>query len=145
MSVLDDDAVRHQLWRAWRESKPGTTDAHEEGGFVLKRETGELIVERWPKGTQDEMTVPSHPGGRRGGLPIIATFHTHPNPAPDYQQEPGLTDIRAVRDDPGLGHGEFEGEYVIASRRVYRIDRSGKVETVGETTRVFQVLPDSNS
>lgn len=144
MSILDDDAVRQQLWQAWRDSAPGTANSHEEGGFVLETETGDLIVERWPKGTKDEMSVPSHSGGRRGGLSIIATFHTHPNPGSDYQQEPGLTDIRAVRDDPDLGHAEFEGEYVIASRLVYRIERSGNVETLGEMARVLQIPSDSN-
>ncbi len=47
MSVLDDDAIRGLLLQAWQESQPGTVDAHEEGGFVLRDANGSLSVERW--------------------------------------------------------------------------------------------------
>jgi hypothetical protein len=64
---------------------------------------------------------------------IVATFHTHPNPGADFRQEPGLTDIRAVRDDPDLRHPDYEGEYVVASEALYRIFPDGRVEQVGDT------------
>jgi proteasome lid subunit RPN8/RPN11 len=82
--------------------------------------------------------VPRHPGGKRNNLSIVATFHTHPNPGPEFQQEPSLTDIRAVRDDPDLSPPDYEGEYVIASEWIYRIHKNGRVESVGETKAVLK-------
>ena len=133
MTVLDDDSIRDLFRQAWQESKPGTDDAHEEGGFVLRNGDGSLEVERWPRGAQNEILVPLHPGGKRGDRLIVATFHTHPNPGPDFQQEPSLTDIRAVRGDPDLRHPEYEGEYVIASDSIYHIQPDGAVKLLGET------------
>ena len=133
MSVLDDDVIRALFLRAWQESQPGTAAAHEEGGFVLQNADGSPGVERWPRGAQNQILVPSHPGGERNNRLIVATFHTHPNPGPDFQQEPSLTDVRAVRDDPDLSHPGYEGEYVIAWESVYRIRKNGQVEAVGET------------
>src|SRR5262245_21479728 len=106
-TVFDDNAIRELLRQAWQESDAGTERAHEEGGFVLRDEDGKLSVDRWPKGAQNEIVVPPHAGGRRLGRLILATFHTHPNPGADFQQEPSLTDIRAVCGDPDLGHPEF--------------------------------------
>lgn len=69
----------------------------------------------------------------------MATFHTHPNPGSDFQQEPSLTDIRAVRNDPDLRHPEYEGEYVIASEWIYRIEKNGDVAPVGHTNAVLKI------
>jgi hypothetical protein len=89
-----------------------------------------MAVERWPLGVQDRIVVPPHAGGTRNGRSIVATFHTHPNPGPDFEQEPSLTDIRAVRNDPDLSHADYEGEYVIATEWIYCIKRSGLVQLV---------------
>jgi hypothetical protein len=118
MNVLNDNTILAELRAAWLDSCPGQVDAHEEGGFVLKRLDGSLYVERWPKGTQRQIYVPSHGGSRRGESAIVATFHTYPNTGFDYQQDPSLTDVRAVRDDPDLGGPEYEGEYVISEKMV---------------------------
>ncbi len=139
MSVLNDDTIRGLFLRAWQESQPGTPAAHEEGGFVLRNADGSLSVERWPRGVQNQILVPPHPGSKRGDLLIVATFHTHPNPGSEFQQEPSLTDIRAVRDDPDLNHPDYEGEYVIASEWIYRIPKNGQVESVGETKAVLKI------
>ncbi len=64
---------------------------------------------------------------------IVATFHTHPNPEPEFQQEPSLTDIRAVRDDADLNHPAYEGEYVIGLEWIYRVRKNGQVETIAQT------------
>ena len=141
MSVLDDPNVRNALLVAWSESLPRHKDAHEEGGFILRTAKGTYVVDRWPKGAPNQIHVPPHPQNVRGGLPIIATFHTHPNPAPDFQQEPSLTDIRAVRGDPDLGGPDYEGEYVISDEKVYRILKDGDVEEVGETQTVLARSP----
>jgi hypothetical protein len=139
VSILDDHRVLALLCEAWRESQPGTPAAHEEGGFVLRNEDGFLTVERWLRGGQRQISVPPHRGGLRRGLLVVATFHTHPNPGSDFQQEPSLTDIRAVRDDTDLDHADYEGEYVIASEHIYRISKHGLVETIGDTGAVLQI------
>jgi hypothetical protein len=139
VSVLDDDTIRGLFLLAWRESQPGTVSAHEEGGFVLRNADGSLSVERWPRGASNQIVVPPHPGGRYDNRPIVATFHTHPNPGPGFQQDPSPTDIRAVRDDPDLGHPDYEGEYVIATEWMYRIRKDGQVESVGATGVVLRI------
>jgi hypothetical protein len=139
VSVLDDYTIRSLFLRAWLDSQPGTAGAHEEGGFVVRNTDGSLEVERWPVGAQNQISVPPHAGGRRGHRSIVATFHTHPNPGPDFQQEPSLTDIRGVRDDPDLSHADYEGEYVLSADWIYVIRRNGRVELVGETNAVLKI------
>ena len=77
VSFLDDDAIRDLFVQAGQESEPGTDAAHEEGGFVLRNADGSLSVERWPKGVQDKIFVPLHPGGKRGDLQIVATMQAN--------------------------------------------------------------------
>lgn len=139
MSVLDDEKVRDRLRQAWEESRPGADDAHEEGGFVLRNPDGSLTIERWPRGLQDQIVVPPHEEGNREGLRIVATFHTHPNFGLEFQQEPSLTDIRAVRDDQDLHHPEYEGEYVIARNALYRILHDGRVELLGDSRALLSI------
>ena len=69
----------------------------------------------------------------------MATFHTHPNPGSEFQQEPSATDIRAVRDDPDLSHLGYEGEYVIALEWIYLIHRNGLVKMVAETKTLLKI------
>ncbi len=137
--ILDYGDIRSALADAWRRSQPDSPQAHEEGGFVVQRDDGSLFVIGWPRGLQNEILVPAHQGGRRANMPIIATFHTHPNSGGMFQQEPSLTDIRAVRDDPDLSHSEYEGEYVISRRMIFRILRSGDVIAIGETQRLLEM------
>ena len=115
MSVLDDRVICGLIRQAWQESEPGTARAHEEGGFILRNADGSLSVERWPRGSQDEILVPEHAGGKRHGLTIVATFHTHPNPGPNFLQAPGPADIMNVLNDTDLDHSDYEGEFVLAS------------------------------
>jgi hypothetical protein len=139
MSVLDDGQVCEQLRQAWLDSQPGTGTAHEEGGFIVRADDGTLSIEPWLQGSQNEIMVPPHPGGLFGGRRIVATFHTHPNTGPDYQQEPSLTDIRAVRGDPDLRHADYEGEFVIAQDVLYRINPDGTVEEMGSTADLLKI------
>jgi hypothetical protein len=141
MSVLDDPHVCAQLRQAWEDSQPDTADAHEEGGFVLQGNDGSLVVERWPRGIGEEIEVPPFASGRRNQLIIVVTFHTHPNSGAGYVQRPSPEDVEAVRDDPDLGHPEYQGEYVISKDRVYRILRSGAVDVVGATRGLLGTAP----
>jgi hypothetical protein len=139
MLAFDNPAVRAALRAAWEQSLPGTATAHEEGGFVLQQDDGQLRIEPWPRGRLNEIEVPAHVGGRRNGLIIIATFHTHPNPGADFQQEPSLTDIRAVRHDPNLRHREYEGEVVVSFEKTYQIQPDGSVVVLGDTRELLEL------
>ncbi len=139
--VLDHDGIRRAMTAAWRRSEPNGPQAHEEGGFVVLGLDGTPVVIGWPRGLQNEIFVPAHRGGRIDNLPILATFHTHPNSGLAFRQEPSLTDIRAVRDDPDLSNPDYEGEYVISRSLVYRILRTGDVIVVGETQTILK-LPE---
>jgi hypothetical protein len=70
-------------------------------------------------------------------LEIIASFHTHPNTGPDYLQEPGETDRRAVRADPDLKAPHYAGELVISAGLVYLVLPDGSVSELGETQRII--------
>jgi hypothetical protein len=139
MSALDDEWICAQLRQAWLDSQPGTEAAHEEGGFIVRADGGALTVEPWPRRGENQITVPPHPGGLFGGKRIVATFHTHPNTGPEYQQEPSLTDIRAVRRDPDLRHAEYEREFVISREVLYRIHPDGTVEDLGSMTDLLRI------
>jgi hypothetical protein len=43
---LNDPAVRDALKQAWLDSQPGVTGGHEEGGFILRDETGKITVRK---------------------------------------------------------------------------------------------------
>ena len=127
LDILRYPAVRLALAAAWVESKPGLAGRHEEGGFILLDGGEELSVRRWPTGEGNQIKVPEHRGCVVDGLPIVATFHTHPNTGPDYLQEPGETDKRGVRDDAELKGSHYVGEFVVANETVYLIAPSGAV------------------
>jgi hypothetical protein len=139
VSILDDAQIREALRQAWDDSQPDTPNAHEEGGFVLLTSDGSSVVERWPRGLEDEILVPDHTGGRRAGLIIVATFHTHPNSGEWFCQEPSPMDVQAVENDPELDHSEYEGEYVISRKTVYRINRDGGIDSVGGSLALLGV------
>ncbi|MGH9848870.1 MAG: hypothetical protein ACREBD_03355 [Blastocatellia bacterium] len=80
-NILNVPAVCDALKQAWLDSQPGITGGHEEGGFILRDETGKISVERWPRGAQDSIQMPPHPDCRIDEGEIVATFHTHPNTA----------------------------------------------------------------
>jgi hypothetical protein len=125
--VLNEPAVRAALRKAWMESQPGLVGGHEEGGFIVLDRSNSLSVERWPKGEGSLILVPSHAGCEWKGLPIVATFHTHPNIGPDFLQEPSETDKRGVKDDADLKAAHYVGEFVIADGMVYLITPGGAV------------------
>jgi hypothetical protein len=136
-TTLNAPAVRAILKQAWRDSQPGTTGGHEEGGFILRDSVGNLSVVRWPKGSQNTITLPPHANCRIGKHDIVATFHTHPNTGSNHLQEPGETDKRAVRDDPDLKGQFYEGEFVISQETIYLISSNGQVDELGNTREIF--------
>ena len=66
-----------------------------------------------------------------GNDDILASFHSHPNTGSNFLQEPGATDIRAVRDDLDLKGPDYVGEFVVAERAVFLITPDGLVRELG--------------
>jgi len=126
------------LQLAWQDSEPNVTGGHEEGGFIVVDDFGILSVVRWERGTQKEIIMPPHGNCLAGGKAIAASFHTHPNTGADFQQEPSLNDIRAVRDDPDLKGEFYLGEFVVSQENVYLIEPSGRVGVIGKTSAIFR-------
>ena len=110
--ILQNPEIVVELKQAWIDSEPNVSGGHEEGGFVVVDDFGLLSVVRWEKGTQNEIVLPPHRNCFVDGKEIVASFHTHPNTSADFQQEPSLTDIRAVRDDFDLKGEFYLGEFV---------------------------------
>jgi hypothetical protein len=88
---------------------------------------------RWERGSHNEIVLPPHHNCLVNGSDIVATFHTHPNTGASFQQEPSLTDIRAVRDDFDLKGNFYLGEFVISEDNIYLIEPSGEYKVVGST------------
>lgn len=131
--LLAEPFIRIALQQAWQDSQPGVTGGHEEGGFILQDDNGELSVTRWPSGAQGSIELPPYTQCRLDECDIVATFHTHPNTGTGYLQEPSETDKRAVRDDPDLKGEFYEGEFVISQAAIYLITPDGQVHEVGVT------------
>lgn len=135
--ILNDAFVRGALKQAWEDSQPGSAQAHEEGGFVVRDAVGALQTHRWPKGAQNEIRVPPHSGCKIGESEIVASFHTHPNTGSDYLQEPSETDKRAVRNDPNLKGANYVGEFVISRDTIYLVTPTGQVRELADTDDLF--------
>src|SRR5665213_370451 len=129
LDLLREPSIRAALSEAWKESNPGLASGHEEGGFITL-ENEKLSVRRWPKGEGNLIQVPNHLGCVVNGLPIVATFHTHPNIGVDFLQEPSETDKRGVRDDANLKGSLYIGEFVIANEMIYLITPGGAVREI---------------
>ena len=137
-AFLKNPIVISTLEQAWQDSHPGVSGGHEEGGFILRDAAGNMSVDRWPKGAQDTIILPSHPNCKIGGEDIVASFHTHPNTGKDYLQEPSETDRRAVRDDPDLKGAFYEGEFVISQEKIYLIAPNGQVSAIENTREILR-------
>jgi hypothetical protein len=137
LDLLREPEVREALSEAWKESQPGLTGGHEKGGFIVLDENDKLSVRRWPKGENNLIRVPGHAGCEIDGLPIVATFHTHPNTGADFLQEPSETDKRGVRDDAELKGSLYIGEFVIADEMVYLITPGGAVREIDTRAKLL--------
>ncbi|HSK71849.1 MAG TPA: hypothetical protein VK892_09160 [Pyrinomonadaceae bacterium] len=131
--IVENAVVLREIKAAWEDSVPSISGGHEEGGFIVIDEFENLSVVRWEKGKQNEIILPPHRNCFVDGKEIVASFHTHPNIGRDFQQEPSLTDIRAVRDDPNLKGENYTGEFVISKDVIYLIQPSGEIVEIGNT------------
>jgi hypothetical protein len=136
--ILQSSEIVAKLKQAWQDSEPNVSGGHEEGGFIVVDDFGLLSDVRWQKGTQNEIILPSHPNCSVEGRAIIASFHTHPNTGADFQQEPSLTDVSAIRDDPDLKGEFYLGEFIISQDNVYLIEPSGQISVIGKTGEVLE-------
>lgn len=98
---------------------------------------GDFAVVPWHGGHGRSIVVPPYRHCRVGNLPIVATFHTHPNTGPGFLQEPSDTDKRFVRDDPDLKGSSYIGELVISEETIYLVDPTGGVHEVVATARLL--------
>ena len=131
--ILENQTILAELKKAWFDSEPNVSGGHEEGGFVVADDFKNLSIIRWTKGTQNEIILPPHKNCFVGGKDVIASFHTHPNTGEDFQQEPSLTDLRAVRDDFDLKGEFYLGEFVISEQNIYLIEPSGEFHIFAQT------------
>ena len=136
--ILGNELVLAHLKNAWLDSTLGISGGHEEGGFIVANDVGDLLVIRWGKGLQNEIVLLPHKNCFVDGKDIIASFHTHPNTGKDFQQEPSLTDIRAVRDDFDLKGEFYLGELVISEQNIYLIEPAGDYHIIGATKVVLE-------
>ncbi len=136
--ILQNSEIVTGLKQAWQDSEPNISGGHEEGGFIVVDDFRFLSVARWEKGTQNEIILPLHRNCFANGKDIAASFHTHPNTGKDFQQEPSLTDVRAVRDDFDLKGEFYLGELVISKEIIYLIEPSGLFSVIGKTKEIFE-------
>ena len=136
--ILQNSEIVAELKQAWLDSEPNVSGGHEEGGFIVTDDFGNLSVVRWEKGTQNEIVLPPHRNCFVNGKDVVASFHTHPNTGADFQQEPSLTDVRAVRDDFDLKGEFYLGEFVISQENVYLIQPSGLFNVIVNTKEMFE-------
>ena len=129
--ILGNELILAHLKNAWLDSEPGESGGHEEGGFIVADDVGNLAVVRWEKGSQNEIVLPPHKNCFVNGKDIISSFHTHPNTGKDFQQEPSLTDIRAISDDFDLKGEFYLGELVISEQNIYLIEPAGDNHVIG--------------
>ena len=136
-ALLADATVRRELRRAWLDSNPGAFGGHEEGGFICLSGDGAFVVDRWEAGEKAYIIAPPHPGGKRSGEWIVATFHTHPNTSRSFIAEPNEEDCSIVASDHALKTVYYVGEFVVAPQYIYLILPGGTYTTVAETAEDF--------
>lgn len=90
--LANNPIIKRALAKAWRDSKHGTPQNHEEGGWIyINPDNGRLIIKRAASGGEGNIDLRDPP--HISGAILIATFHTHPYPTlgmdygPSYQDE----------------------------------------------------------
>lgn len=136
--IFENQVILSELNRSWLDSEPGESGGHEEGGFIVADDVGDLAVVRWEKGLLNEIVLPPHKNCFVDGKDIIVSFHTHPNTGQGFQQEPSLTDIRAVGDDFDLKGEFYLGELVVSRENIYLIEPAGDYHVIGSTEVILK-------
>jgi hypothetical protein len=79
--LSENPFVLDALEKAWADSRPADPDhRHEEGGWIyFNPATQEVAVRRAPSGGQADLDLGDPP--ELEDYYLVATFHTHPNPA----------------------------------------------------------------
>jgi hypothetical protein len=139
--LLANAEVIDQLRRAYDESRVGTDDPAEQGGFLLIDPVHCIVeVAKLPSGAPDSLAFPICADGMYQGKTIVGSFHTHPNAGADWRQEPSPQDIRLSQDFPEtMGPHQF----VIAKEKIYHIDREGMVTVIGDTEQLLGIRKDT--
>lgn len=95
--LLEDATVQQALEAAWHDSMPDDPiRRHEEGGWVYMDATsGVLSVQRAPAGGRAVLDLGTPP--IVAGSVVVATFHTHPNPADEgWNPRPSKDDTQSA-------------------------------------------------
>jgi len=139
LDPLTDSTIIAEISRAWRESQPDDpANRHEEGGYIVLNPNRTCGIERWPRGWQSRIVPPPMDANNcYNQKPVIAAFHTHPNPPVDeigreWEQGPSESDRRWHR------HRNIRG-FVVSRLLVYEIDESASVSVVGKRDEVLSL------
>ncbi len=96
--LLAHPDVIQALGEAWADSQvKDPNHRHEEGGWIyLELATGGIVIRRAPAGRRSLLSLGNPP--RLANHVIVATFHTHPNPASEgWVTRPSIQDELAAR------------------------------------------------
>jgi hypothetical protein len=134
--LLDNAKIRAALKQAAKDSDIGGKNPVEQGGFILKDpKTGQLSVERWPKGQGASIQPVMSTDGKHNGKEIVGSFHTHPNVGKGWKPEPSAADIKFVKNYPETAGADH---FVISKDTIYHLDKNGKVSEAGKTSEVLK-------
>jgi hypothetical protein len=137
LDPLADPAITAEIKRAWDDSQADdSTVRHEEGGYIVLNSDLSYGIERWPRGGQGRISPPPlEVNNRYNGKPVVATFHTHPNPPLDesrqeWEQGPSESDRRWHE------HRGLRG-LVVSRMLVYEIGANGRIAVIGKRDEVL--------
>jgi hypothetical protein len=137
MDPVTDPFVIAEMRRAWLDSQvEDPTHRHEEGGYIVLNSDGSHRVERWARGGRSQMVPPTLDANNcYNGQPVVAAFHTHPNPPID---EAGQEWAQAPSESDRRWHGRrnLRG-FVITRMLVYEIDLNATISVVGNHDEVL--------
>jgi hypothetical protein len=137
LDPLSIRAILDEISQAWRDSLADDPDLrHEEGGYIMLEADLSYAVARWPRGEQSRIRPPAMDADScYNGRPVMASFHTHPNPPIDeagreWEQGPSASDRRWHE------RRNLRG-YVVSQLQVYEISGRGRVSIVGRRDEVL--------
>jgi hypothetical protein len=139
LNLLADPAVIAAINRAWRDSQADDpTHRHEEGGYIVLKTDFSHGVERWARGGQSRILPPPLEADNCYNVRVVlATFHTHPNPAIDeagreWEQGPSASDRR------WHAHRKLRG-FVVSRTLVFEIEPNASISVIGNRDEVLSL------